>query len=78
MPPKKSTQAKGARGKAKAQDKEEKKQAKIAKSQAKGKHTDTESHSLSHITVHYCEYWDSLYSKWEHWMNEEWERDLII
>jgi len=37
MPPKKVV-AKGVKGKAKAQDKEEKKQAKVAKAAIKGKH----------------------------------------
>lgn len=37
MPPKKQAAPKGAKGKAKAQDKEEKKQTKVAKVAAKGK-----------------------------------------
>lgn len=39
MPPKKST-TKGAKGKAKAQEKEEKKQVKVAKGAPKGKYFD--------------------------------------
>lgn len=37
MPPKKQVATKGAKGKAKAQDKEEKKVAKVTKTQPKGK-----------------------------------------
>lgn len=50
MPPKKTAAPKGAKGKAKAQDKEEKKQAKVAKSQPKGKYTGPFYHSHSLIT----------------------------
>lgn len=38
MPPKKQVAAKGAKGKAKAHDKEEKKAVKVAKTQVKGKY----------------------------------------
>jgi hypothetical protein len=38
MPPKKQVAAKGAKGKAKAQDKEEKKQGKVSKTAQKGKY----------------------------------------
>lgn len=68
MPPKKSVAPKGVKGKTKAQEKEEKKAAKIAKKEAKGKYRRSKVDQGSLFVLSLCH---SLWSFYNEILKEE-------